>query len=426
MLISDAQVKAWLQQFHLGDRLLAQKLLKAFTLVSRDDFAIHMRTMLIREAEGVDGKVALYTERELRHRHGVPHRLFKEPRRKIRRAIGAQGPEAVKPTAAYDPSVGSEGIIAQIVSELCKEFPKKFLNHPGPEQIRQKQARAFWVVTDLLGTGNRAWRYLEAAWLVRSVRSWRSGKLMEFAVMSYSATEMGEHQVRRHKCQPQIKIVQPCPTIDTTFSKKVAAKMKKLCTMYDPTVREADLELWEWGKPSSLGYGSTGALIVFAHGAPNNIPLMFYKASQNQKNSWTPLFPARVSAGINKDAFGVDLNADQISTRLNHIGQRKLARSTSVLRSDIPTAHILLVLGSLSHPARLNDRVLANITRLPMHILIDLLDKMVLFGWVDSQRRLTDQGAGQLAHAKKQLYLAPEVAKNEPGLYYPKALRRPI
>lgn len=428
LLISDTQVKAWLQQFQLGDRLLAQKLLEAVTFVSRDDFITHMRAMLIREAESTDGKVALYAERELSHRFGVPHRLFKEGRRKVRRATGFKGPEAVKATISYDPSVGSEGIIAQMISELCKEFPKKFLNHPGPDQIRRERARAFWIVTDLIGTGDRAWRYLEAAWLVRSVRSWWSGKLISFAVLSYAATEEGERRVAKHRCQPQIKIVQPCPTIDTSFSERVAAKLKKLCATYDPTAGEPGHAPWEWSGPS-LGYGNTGALIVFAHGAPNNIPLMLYKTSRSKRNSWTPLFPARVSAGISKDAFGVDLNAEQISARLNSIGQRNLARSTAVLKSDIPTAHVFLVLGSLSHRSRLNDRALANRTGLPMLTLCSLIRKMTSFGWIDSQRRLTDQGAGQLAHARKQLHLATDiipVGKSEPELYYPSSLRRPI
>jgi len=307
---SGNHARAWLQQFNMGDRPLAKKLLEAFCFVSRDDFIDHMRTMLINEAERIDGFVALYAERELGHRNGIPHRLFKEVRRTPRRAYGAAGPAAVKPTKSYDPSVGSEGIVAQMISELCHEFPKKFLNHPGPDQIRRKHARSFWVVTDLIGSGDRARRYLEAAWRVRSVRSWWSGGLVKFAVMAYSATEFGEEFVSRHSCVPKVHIVLPCPTIDTTFSKPVAEQMKRLCTAYDPTDGEPGHAPWVWSGPS-LGYGNAGALLVFAHGAPNNVPLMFHKASKNKKNPWTPLFPARVSAGISKDVFGIGLTTEK-------------------------------------------------------------------------------------------------------------------
>jgi len=424
----DIRAQTWLTQFSLGDRALASKLLEAMAFVSRDDFVDHMRAMLIREAESVNGAVALYAERELRHRYGKPHRLFKETERKIRRAYGSAGPEAVKPTKAYDPSVGSEGIVAQMISELCREYPKTFLNHPGPEQIRRKRARAFWVVTDLIGSGDRAWRYLEAAWLVRSVRSWWSGRFIKFAVMAYSATERGERSVARHSCKPKIHFVLPCPTIDTAFSTKVAEQIKRLCTAYDPTEGEPGHAPWVWSGPS-LGYGNAGALLVFAHGAPNNVPLMFHKASKNKENAWTPLFPARVSAGISKEEFGIDLTAEKINARLNNLGQTTLAKSNAILKSDIPTGQIFLLLGALSRQPRLNDRVLAGRTGLTTQELAKVLRLMASYGWIDSQRRVTDRGAGQLAHARKQLRLATDVmpiGKQEPKLYYPTSLRQPI
>lgn len=427
-IATDGRAKAWLQQFQLGDRARAQKLLEAFAFISRDDFLDQMRLMLLRESESIKGKIALYAERELRHRLGKPHRLFKEAERKVKRAIGAKGPDAVKPTKAYDPSVGSEGIVAQMISQLCQEYPDKFLYHPGPDQIRKKRARAFWVVTDLIGSGDRASRYLEAAWLVRSVRSWWSGKLMKFAVMAYSATESGERWVARHPSKPAIHIVLPCPTIDTSFPRKEAEQMKMLCTTYDPTVGEPGHAPWAWSGPS-LGYGSGGALLVFAHGAPNNVPLMFHKASRDKKKTWTPLFPARVSAGISKDVFGIDLTAEKISARLDNLGDKTLARSRAVLSSELHTAQIFLVLSALLQPLRFNDRMLAHRTGLKAYEVTNLLRKVTQYGWIDSQRRLTDQGYGQLAHARKQEHSAEasmSVGNLDPAPYYPSSLRHPI
>jgi len=425
---SDARARAWLEQFNLGDRSRAQKLLEAFAFVSRDDFIDHLRALLLREAETTQGFVALYAERELRHYHGKPNRLFSQTRRAVKRATGAKGPDAVKPTKAYDPSVGSEGIVAQMISQLCQEYPKKFLNHPGPEQIRQKRARAFWVVTDLIGSGERASNYLESAWLVRSVRSRWSGKLMKFAVMAYSATESGERSVARHPSRPAIHIVLPCPTIDNCFSLKVAEQMKTLCTTYDPTDGEPGHGPWFWSGPS-LGYGNTGALLVFAHGAPNNVPLMFHKASKLKRKSWTPLFPARVSAGISKEVFGIDLTAESISVRLANLGDKSLATSKAILKSDIGTGHAFLVLGALLQRSRLNDRELATRTGLKTYELTNILRKMAQYGWIDSQRRLTDQGYGQLAHARKQQHVAKRtkhVGNSIPEPYYPSSLRHPI
>ncbi|GLO12049.1 hypothetical protein PPUJ20028_06300 [Pseudomonas putida] len=424
----DSGTLAWLGQFSPGDRKLAQQLLDAFVLVSRDDFIEHMRALILAQASRIDGPIGLYAERELPHRFGVPHRLFKEARTVHRRAYGALGPQAVKPTKAYDPSVGSEGIVAQMISELCREFPKTFLNHPGPDQYRRKQVRAMWVVTDLIGSGDRAWRYLEAAWRVRTVRSWWSGGFVKFSVMAYAATQSGEISVRRHSCKPDVHFVIPCPTIDTSFSQAQSLKMKMLCTAYDPTREEVAKDPWASHAPS-LGYGNAGAILVFAHGAPNNAPLMFHKASRSKANPWVPLFPSRVSAGISKEAFGVELTPEKVEARLRNLGQHSLAKSKAIVNPDLLTAHIVLVLAALSRPPRLNDRVLAARTQLPYHQLSKLLREIESYGWVDSQRRLTDQGATQLAHARKQLQLATDVApvgKREQDPYYPSSLRRPI
>lgn len=110
--------------------------------------------MSVRAAAGwkveTDGE-ANRDKRELGHRWGKPHYLFIETRRSVKRAIGAKGLDAVKPTKAYDPSVGSEEIVAQMISELCREHPLIFLNHLQPS-LNQQKAHA-----DVLGRYRLDW-----------------------------------------------------------------------------------------------------------------------------------------------------------------------------------------------------------------------------------------------------------------------------
>jgi hypothetical protein len=428
-IAASEQGQKWLDQFSMGDRSLAEDLLGAFLLVSRDDFNVHLRKLILDRAEKADGVIALYAERELGHRFGVPHKLFKESSRKPRRAEGSAGPPAVKATKAYDPSVGSEGIVARLITDLCREFPKRFVSHPGPEQIRRKKVRAFWIVTDLVGSGHRAYRYLQAAWLVRSVRSWWSGRFLKFAVVAYASTQMGESYVRSHRCQPDVIHVMPCPTIDTVLSKTNAEKMKRLCETYNPTADEPGSAPWAWGGPS-LGYLSTGALLVFAHGAPNNVPLMFHKTSKRKDAHWVPLFPSRVTAGIDSRSFGVSLTSKKIQQRLENIGHAALARSAAV-KSDIPTGEVFLLLGALSSPPRLNDSVLSRRTGMLTYQVSNLCRLMAKYGWIDSQRRLTDAGVGQLRHARSKMAeamkdLTSHVGEVTQTPYYPKSLRQPV
>jgi hypothetical protein len=134
-------------------------------------------------------------------------KLFKEEKIKLKekkkyrlRAYGI-GPSPIKPTKAYDPQVGSEGLVAHLATELCREFPKSFFSHPGPATIRKHRIRRFMLLTDFVGSGKRVRTYIEAAWRVRSVRSWWSAgiaKGLRFEVVAYAATLGGRQNVEDH------------------------------------------------------------------------------------------------------------------------------------------------------------------------------------------------------------------------------------
>jgi len=421
----------WLGQFSLGDRGLATEMLQELLMVSRDEFVDGMRALILEKVEEITGTVALYAERELRHRNGVPHRLFKESSGKRKRAEGAVGPPAVKATQPYNISVGSEGIVAQLISELAKEHPKKILDHPGPEQIRKNKVREFWVVTDIVGSGNRVLRYLQAAWLVRSVRSWWSGGFLRFGVIAYAGTELGMRSVLGHACKPKYMVVKPAPTIRTVFSALKAQQMERLCETYVPFA-DGKAPLWGWGGASHnpLGYGGAGVLLVFSHGAPNNVPPIFHKASRNAARPWVPLFPARVSASIGSQVFGLSLTPEKIKVRLEKLGQHRLARS-AVINSDLPTWEVFSILTALSKPPRNNDSVLAHRSGFETTRVRRLCRLLSEYGWIDSRRRLTDAGDGQLKHARKQLEkdrkeikISAQQINQVP--YYPKSLRHPV
>jgi hypothetical protein len=423
--------RRWLGQFALGDKGLAAELLRSLELVSRDEFADGLRALILEKAEEARGPIALYAERELGHRHGVPHRLFKETDRKPKRALGSIGPPAVKATKAYDISVGSEGIVGQLISELAREHPKKFVDHPGPDQIRRKRVKRFWIVTDMVGSGDRVWRYLEAAWLVRSVRSWWSGGFLRFGVIAYAGTQIGECRVVRHKSKPTFMLVKPAPTIRTVFSAGKAEQLERLCEAYVPSATVVGEEA-PWGGPAHhpLGYGGAGALLVFAHGAPNNVPPIFHKASRSKTRPWVPLFPARVSSGLGSEAFGTSLTAGKIRERLEKLGQRRLARST-VVNAMISTWEVFSILSALSKPPRNNDAVLSRRSGFETWRVRSLCRRLIEYGWIDSQRRLTDAGEGQLRHARGQMndnvnYPQDGAPKVRQVHYYPKSLRPPV
>src|SRR5687768_11063137 len=203
----------WLRQFAVPDQSTMLALLDAIVLVSRDEFFERLRQRVLSAAAGVDGIVGLYAEREIRKRHGVPNRLFGEKFiRKVRRAVGP-GPKPVQPSRTLNPEVGSEALVAYLITQLCRAGRDKFRSHPGPDQIRRESIRAFFLISDFIGSGSRVTAYLDAAWRTASVKSWRSLGLMRFEVIAYSATELGLRRIQAHRSKPKVSIVVPCPTL---------------------------------------------------------------------------------------------------------------------------------------------------------------------------------------------------------------------
>ena len=399
---------AWLSQFEPEDQATAVALLRAMTLVSRDAFADRLSDLILRRLREGQTPIGLYVERELRHRHGVPFPLFKESATKVHRAYGV-GPKPVEPTRSYDADVGSEGIVAQLVSELCRVHRKRIFNHPGPDAIRKHGIRRFILVTDFIGSGKRAFTYLQAAWRVRSVKSWwaaRARKGLSFEVLAYAATPQGRSLVERHHCRPAVHVVMGCLTIGTAFPD---ARVRELCAKYSPV------------PPSVMpptGYGRGGALIAFAHGVPNNAPLILYK----QSPSWAPLFPARVTS-MTRGHFPASSDPQAVRTHLLAMRHARLAEAGRVEAAKPHVQNLLLVLAGLSRPPR-ESEALSRKTGLTVLEVDAALNSALKHGWIDGQYLLTDFGHAELAQARRPSTAEALVAE-APPFYYPKSLRAP-
>jgi len=411
MTLADSkEAISWLARFQgEDDRAHAIELINSILQVSYNDFMNELASLILARSEAVGGPVALYAEREVRARLGVPNRLFRESRGKPRRASGGSV-HPVSPTRAYAPEVGSEGLVAQLITELCRQYPKVFINHPGPDRIRKLRVRAFFLITDVIGSGEQAGKYLEAAWRVHSVRSWHSLGLLRFEVLAYSATSIGEKYVTNHACHPAVYYVQPCPTIDTSFTRDAAKQIKALCVKYDPVDHDPS---------EALGHGGIGALLVFAHGAPNNSPRMLHKKG----TGWIPLFPARVTASV-RAGFKRDTSLEGIVAGLKRMKQTRLSKSLWLIAAHPNARLLLLAMAALTKGPRF-DEALARKTRLTIPEIKKLIDHAHSLGWIDERRRVTDEGYRQLEYAKSWRPRKSAIVFDINEFYYPQQLRAP-
>lgn len=414
-LLTNPDILDWVSQFDEHEQANVIEMLKHFRLVSRDEFANGIKDTLTNLAIANPGllPMGLYAERDTRTRQGRPNRLFKESSKKPVRAFGG-GPSPIKPTRSDAPEVGSEGIVGNLITEICRSNRSTFISHPGPNLIRKKKIRSFVIVADIIGSGRRTSLYLESAWRIASVKSWHSLKLLNFIIVSFTATQKGSTRLRNHSSTPLVKTVTACPTI-TDLPSELAERCRDICRRYDPKPKRKNEE------GSHLGYQRGGALIAFAHGCPNNVPNIFHYSGGPRQ--WKALFPHRVNPLPPAKPAG-EWSPDAVIQQLTILGLRYEHASALVRRTHKDGHQILLFLQATRRGPKEED-ALARRTELSVLQIRKLRDQALQHRWISVQGRLTDSGASQLRTPRATKIPVVPVSSGNEIEYYPKALRAP-
>jgi hypothetical protein len=418
---SEAAVR-WIGQVEIDDQPPILDMLDRFVLVTRDEFDQRLTACIeaFAAAHTERHPIALYAEREIPKSYGHPNRLFKQRARPPRSAWGA-GPQPVRPTQASMPSVGSEGLVANIVTQLQRKHAH-FLSHPGPNAIRSKEVRTFLIVTDFIGTVSRVRSYLESMWRAASVRSWWSGGMIRIAVVAYAGTASGVRFVEAHPSRPIVEIVVPCPTVDD-FPMRQRERCAAVCKKYDPTRKSRRFVYLGFGDEREyLGWGGIGALVAFAHGCPNDVPLIFHKSGG--RRNWQPLFPGRTTDDTYAH-FGNQRDERTTTQRLHSLGMA-VDRAGALVQNVAPSARgMLLFLVALRAGFR-REEAIARQTGLTLAEVRSLRRDAVRNDWLTERGHITDAGRSEVANV-------PRVGRDtEPLLevggfdYYPTSLRAPL
>lgn len=395
------KAQSWIQQFDASDQIEASNLLDSIRFVTGDELIAGVRVLVETIQEKIKSPIALYVERELEKDTTT---LFQED---SRRAVG-NGPTPILQKKGQ-PEVGSEGILANLVTQLNRGQRKTFLNHPSPDQMRKRQPRRFVLLTDFIGSGKRVDSYLTAAWNTATLKSWRSYRRIEFDVVAFAGTEPGIERVRRHRCKPEIHLVAACPTIASIFrTNRNRGAIEDLCVRYDP-VDHDPLE--------SLGYGGTGALMVFEHGCPNNCPRLLHK----QARHWQPFFPGRVTQR-KRDVFSNRSKEDILLANLRKLDKDKIAAGEVWKEATEDGRKLLLFLVAIRRGPRNKMAVSAN-TGLTINEVSFLQERAQTWGWLTAGNRLTDEGHAQIAKASVSPPPRSVLVSTNQEVYFPQSLR---
>ncbi|MGY4198967.1 phosphoribosyltransferase-like protein [Bradyrhizobium sp. USDA 4520] len=395
--------QVWLENFDADDKPVAKRLLDSLLLVSASEFNSKVTKQLIgmaaraREAKEV---FALYAEREMAETHEEVPPFF--PGTERGRATGP-GIQPIEVSKKHD--VGSEGIVASLISKFRSANPDIVLSHPGPDALRSKRVRKIVIVTDFIGSGFRIYSMLDAFAKVATIQSWRSYGLIAFEVICYSATEDGAKFVEGHGLRPRLTIYAACPVVDETFKGLELKAIRQLCGKYPKHSK------WP------MGFKATGSLIAFSHGIPNNAPQIFHSSL----NGWRPLFQGR-------STLMTDL--DQAADTWDHIVQQStellgVRDAREILRGAAGElwTHTMLILHAVRSGLRSSEALSAR-TRLPLARITEILALATTAGWLSPTCRLTTLGRHELrwqARSKRTRVLAPQ----DGDLYFPTQLRAP-
>ncbi len=250
--------EAWLSQFSATDRPAAMAMLDAMLLLNEEQVSAAIRTQLYALASKRRGKhrrMALYAEREFGRSPAFKSAPVPDRRGVLRqRAIGRTGPAAAKPLRGAA-RVGSEGLVAFVISQAKEAWPQIFMNHPGPDLIRGKTSPAgsIVIVTDFIGSGSRVRAMLDAFWAVPSVRAWRSRHWIDFKIVAAAGTSAGAMHVRRHRLRPDVMMQHVAPTIAVMPDWRLRRQWLTLIDTYGPDAGRG---------AGRYGFGDSAALVA--------------------------------------------------------------------------------------------------------------------------------------------------------------------
>lgn len=409
-LSSTQTAREWLSQFGAADQPAAAALLDDMMLLNEEQVAVAIRSLLLTLAgkrKGRHKRIALYAEREFAQTRAFEVANVVDSAGRIRaRAIGRRGPAAVSPIRG-SARVGSEGMIAFIISQAVEASPKIYMNHPGPERLRAKAnpAGTIAIVTDFIGSGLRVRTMLEKFWAVPTVRSWVSRNWIDFKVVAAVGTRAGIDALRHHRLRPEVLVEQIAPTLFGGRDWAAVIERRKLLEENGPS---------EGRGAGRFGFGESGALVAFSYRLPNSTPPMIHQDAPPWKALYTGPAPEDL-----RSAFGLSDPEEKVKQAAEEAG--------IVLAKDLslPDAKIILALGTIRGRWRPGAEIaLAEMTGLSVPQLIVICDTARRTGLLDSGGRLTDRGQLALAAGTRQERRRPDIPTAE-LLYYPQQLRTP-
>ena len=395
-LIHTEQGGKWLRQFDPIDQESAISIANNLTLVSHIEFKRNLRSKLEEVASSIEGSVGFFAIREI----DATTPFYSQTTSHDGKSVNA----------LLSSNQGGEVKIVSIIRELCLSNPKKYLNHPTLESLRESRSDAIIFVDDFIGYGDRTRDFLDSFWRERTIVSWLSGKQIKFHVVAYSGTKEDIGYIKKHKSKPQIHIYQGAPTFNSSsWSRDKKEKVKTLCREYDSIVNKGRENVWR-------RYGERMVTMIFEHGCPNDTPAILW-SNNFEGNDWDGLFPNHTISSSTTSIFPPEIAKGYPVQALQEYEQWRMTNSGGLLRKMT-----LTVLDLISKGQRKSSTI-SCATGLDIKNCERLIKECIEWSLITKQREITDKGQAKLSRTRKLKTEQSFCFNRGTDYYYPKQLR---
>ena len=298
---------------------------------------------------------------------------------------------------------GSEGWVGTLVRDVLKSAAgKKSALPPSTdlERVRQKKVGRIVLVTDYIGSGQQVQDFAKVLTRNRTIRSWRSGNILDLEVFSFAAP-LATLDGLRAQGSPvdRVHTIEIAPAI-ANFGYSKRMRFTRLCKKYAAQ------------RSNPLGYRGSGGLFASDASVPNNLPAILRQTKSRQKGeSWTPFFEGRhASSVLASELEGCD------SANIRHASPRE--RSVNGER-------VFKVLDVLSRRP-LTVEEIALLTKQSVRSAETLISGLLSLGLVRDSGgacELTKAGTVEIESFQHQRRITTAGLHGSDGFYYPRALR---
>lgn len=394
--------QAWFKQIDQSDKSCVEAMIRNLTLVSHNEFERGLVKIIFDAASNFGHPIALFAIREIES--GVS--FFEEAR--------SENPNAIDALSRGNDH-GSEARVAALIRNICAANPEIFLNHPSKPEMKSKKCRSILMLDDFIGSGSRAYKFLNSFWHDRTIKSWHSFGLIKFGIISYSGTINGIAVVERHKSRPKTIIYRHCPIVrDLPWPPSQKAQFYEICKKYG-RLSHTRWTMW-WG------YKETMCMLIFEHGCPNNVPSFLWGSIATSVENWLPLFPKRAIGPDEQSIFPNEIVRNDPISLLVEVGQPRLAQTNRFISGSEAAQNVLLLLALIAKGRRRMPQ-LSYATGLNVESCESLVQKCINWGFITITLRLTKLGLLELKAARRNRNDTAPIDDVGSDYYYPKQLR---